>query len=94
MLPDNVRLNTANKRTDQRLSDFQTIIGVAAYASLDTEQLISHTRAASDDTITFLKCSDGRVKAASEVHKLCTKIHDILDSAVSKQVSNMAYILA
>ena len=31
--------------------------------------------------------------AASEVYKLLTKIHDILDSVVSKWVSNTAHIL-
>ena len=32
--------------------------------------------------------------AALEVHDLLTKIHDILVNAVTKWVSNMAYILA
>ena len=34
--PDNFTLTTTNKRIDQRLSDFQTGIGVAAPIALDT----------------------------------------------------------
>ena len=34
------------------LSDFQTGIGAGCHATLDTEHLISHTRAAFDDTVT------------------------------------------
>ena len=42
--PDNITLNPANRWIS--LSDFQTGIDVAAYATLDTEQLISCTRTA------------------------------------------------
>ena len=76
------------------LSDIYTGIGASAYATLDTEQLISHTSAAPVDNIASLPVSDGGVIAASEVHALHTKIQDILDSAVSKWVGNMACILA
>ena len=38
--------------------------------------------------------SEGGGIAASEVHRMSTKINDILDSAVSKQVDNTACILA
>ena len=67
---DNMTLNPANKRTDQSLYDFQTGIGVVAHATLDTEQLISHSRTALVDTITSLQGFDGGLIAASEVHKL------------------------
>ena len=40
--PDNITLNSANRKADQSLSDFQTGVGAAAHATLDTEQLISH----------------------------------------------------
>ena len=40
--PDNISLNSANRKADQSLSDFQTGVGAAAHATLDTEQLISH----------------------------------------------------
>ena len=53
------------------LCDFQTCI--AAYVTLDTEQLISHTKAALVDIITSLWGSDGMVIAASEVHELPSK---------------------
>ena len=39
--PNNITPNSANKRTGQCLSDFQTSIGATAYATLDIEQLIS-----------------------------------------------------
>ena len=61
---------------------------------LQTEQLISHTRATLIDTFTFLQGSDGGVIAASELHELFTMIYDILDSAVSKWIGDMACILA
>ena len=76
------------------LSDFQTGIGVAAHATLDTEQLISHTWAALVDTGASLWGSNGGDVTVSEIHKPLTKIHDILDSAVSKWVCNTGNILA
>ena len=74
-------------------SDFQIGIGGAAYATLNTYWLISYTRAALFGTTVSLKVCDTGVVTASEMHVLLTKIHDILDSAVSKWVGNMAYIL-
>ena len=56
---DSITLNPGNIKNDQSLSNFQTGIGVPAYATLDTEQLISHTRNALVDTIAFLQDSDG-----------------------------------
>ena len=41
-----------------------------------------------------LLSSDGEVIAASEENKLLTRIHDILESVVSKQVGNTTHILA
>ena len=79
---DNITLNPGNKGTDQSLLDFQTRIGAATYATLDTEQLSSHTRTALVDTIASLWGSASGVIAALEVHDLLTKIHDILDNAV------------
>ena len=55
-----------------------------AYASLDTKQLISHTRTAHVDTIASLQKSDRGDIPASEMHKSLTKIHYILDSAMCK----------
>ena len=66
------------------LSDFETGIGAAPYATLDTTQLISHTRTVLVDTIASLQHSDGGVIPVSEVYELLTKICDILDNAVSK----------
>ena len=81
--PDNITLNLANKRSYQSLSDFQTGIGAAIHATLDTEQCICDTRTAFVDKIASLHGSDDGVIAASEVHEVLTKTHDILDSAVS-----------
>ena len=53
------------------------------------EQLISHTKTALTDTI-----ADGRVIPVQKVLKLLTKIHDILDNAMSMWVGNAAQILA
>ena len=94
MPPDNITLNPANNNIDQSLSDFQTGIGTAAHATLDTEQYISHTSTGLVDTIASLQDSDGKVTAALGVHELLTKIHDILDSAASRWVGNKAHILA
>ena len=38
---DNIFLNSANRKVDQSLSDFQTSVGATTQATLDTEQLIS-----------------------------------------------------
>ena len=82
MPPDDITLNHSNKKVDQGLSDFQTGIGEAVHASLDREQLISHTRAVPVLAVISLQGSDGRVITSSNVQ--ITKIHDILDSAMSK----------
>ena len=87
-------MSPSNEWTDQNLSYFQTGIGAAAYTTLDTEQLLFHTRTVLIDIIASLQGSDGGVITASEVHELPTKIHDILASAVSNWVGNMAHILA
>ena len=82
--PVNITLNSANRKVDQSLSDFQTGVGAAAYATLDTEQLISHFRVALVDTLSLLPDTEGGVIPVSEVHELLHKVHDILDKAVSK----------
>ena len=61
-----------------------TGICAAAHATLNTVQLISYTRTTLLDTFASLQDSDGEVIPSSEVHELLTKIHDILDNAVSK----------
>ena len=90
--PDNITLNAANKRADQSLLELLTDIGTAAHATLDTEQLISHTRIAFIDTISSLQDFEGGVNSVSEVHELLTNILDIVDNAVSKWVCNTAHI--
>ena len=42
--PDNITFTFSNRKADQFLSDFQTGVGAAAYATLDTEQLFFHLR--------------------------------------------------
>ena len=49
--PHNMTLTPSNRKADQSMSEFQTAIGAAAHATLDTEQLISHLRVALVDTI-------------------------------------------
>ena len=57
--PDNISLNSANRKVDQSLSDFQTGLGAAAHATLDTEQLISHLQVALVDTFSSLPEAEG-----------------------------------
>ena len=92
--PDNISLNSANRKADQSLSDFQNGIGATAYATLDTEQLISCLQVALVDNLSSLPTAEGNVIPVSEVYELLLRIHDILDKAVSKQVGNSALILA
>ena len=68
----------------------QTGIAAATHATLDTEQLISHTRTALVDTITCIQGSKGELIPVSE---LLSKIHDTLDNAVSKQAGNIPFTL-
>ena len=82
--PDNISLNSANRNADQSLSDFQTGVGAAAHATLDTEQLISSLWVALVDTLSSLPEAEGDVIPVSEVHELLLWVHDILDKAVSK----------
>ena len=92
--PENITLNSANRKADQPLSDFQTGVGADAHATLDTEQLISHLQVALVDTLSSLPEAEGDVIPVSEVHELLLRIHYILDKAVSKQVGNSVCILA
>ena len=68
--PDNISLNSANRKVDQSLSDFQTGLGATAHATLDTEQLISHLQVALVDTLSSLSEAEGDVIPVSEVHEL------------------------
>ena len=72
--PDNITFTPANRKADQSLSKFQTGIGAAAHATLNTEQFISHLRVALVDTISSLPNSEGEVIPLSEVCKLHIKI--------------------
>ena len=92
--PDNITLISANREADKSLSDFQTGVGAAAHATLDTEQLISHLQVTLVDTLSLLPNAEGGVIPVSEVHELLLKIYDNLDKAVSKQVGHLAHILA
>ena len=87
-------LNSANRKADQSLSNFQTGVGAAAHATLDTEQLISHLQVTLFDTLSSLPEAEGDVIPVSEVCELLPQIHGILDKAVSKQIGNSAHILA
>ena len=49
--PDNITLTAANRKAHQSLSDFQTGIGAAAHATLNTGKLICHLRVVLVDTI-------------------------------------------
>ena len=91
--PDNISLNSANRKVDQSLSDFQAGLGATAHAILDTGQLISHLQVALVDTLFSLPEAEGDVIPVSEVLELFLQIHGILDKAVSKQVGNSARIL-
>ena len=92
--PDNISLNSANRKADQSLSDVQTGIGSTAHATLDTEQLISCLQVALVDTLFSLPEAEGDVIPVSEMHELLLGILGILDKAVSKGVGNSACILA
>ena len=81
---DNITMTSVNRKADQSLSDLQTGVGAAAHATLDTEQLISYLRVALLDTLSSLPYSEGGVVPMFEIHKLLLRVHDILDSAVSK----------
>ena len=82
--PDNISLNSANRKADQSLLDFQTGVGATAHATFDTDQLISHLQVALSNTFSSLPEAQGDVIPVCEVHELLLWIHGILDKAVSK----------
>ena len=82
--PDNISMNSTNRKVDQSFSGFQTGVGAAAHVTLDTEQLISHLQVALVDTLSSLPEAEGAVIPVSEVCVLLLQIHGILDKAVSK----------
>ena len=57
------------------------------------EQFISHIRVELVDNISCLQDYERGVISLSEVCELLTEIHDIVDSAVSKQVCKTTHIL-
>ena len=84
--PNNITLTSAYRKADQNLSDFQTGAGVAAHATLDNEQLISHLRVSPVDTLSSLPDSEGGVIHVSEVHELLRKVHDIWTMQFPKEL--------
>ena len=92
--PDNISLNSVNRKVDQSLSDFQTCVGATAHATLDTEQIISCLQVAIVDTLSSLPKAEGDVIPVSEVCELLLRIHDNLDKVICKQVGNSVCILA
>ena len=77
-------MNSANRKADQSLLDFQTGVGATTHTTLDTEELISHLRVGLVDTPSSLPKDERGVIPVSEVHELLLQIHGILDKAVSK----------
>ena len=69
------------------------VISAAAHATLNTEQLISHTKTAPVGTTASPQDSDRVVIPVLEVHELLAKIHDILNNALFKWVGNTAFLL-
>ena len=82
--PDNITLNSANRKADQSFSDFQTGVGAPVHATLDMEQVISHLRVALVDTLSSLPDARGGVIPVSEVCESLLKFHDISDKGFSK----------
>ena len=68
--PDNITLNSANRKADESLSDFQTGVGAAAHATLEMDLLISYLRFALVDTLSLLPDAEGGVIHVSEVCEL------------------------
>ena len=67
--PDNITLNSANRKFDQSLLKFSDWYWCCtAHATLDTEQLISHLQVALVDTLSSLPEAKGDVILVSEVH--------------------------
>ena len=77
-------MNSANRKADQSLSDFQTGVGAVAHATPDTEQLISCLWVSLVDTLSMLPNAEGGVIPVPEVCEFILMVHDILDKAVSK----------
>ena len=84
----------AKTKTDQSLSDFQTGIGAAAYAILDTEQLILCTKLHSLSLLPSYSILIERLFQLQNFTNYLIKIHDILNNVVSNQVGNTSCILA
>ena len=95
--PDNMTLYPINRlctlpiRRLIRVLLFRLAL-VQLHVLLWIQQLISHTRTVLVNTIASLQDSDFKVIPVSEVHELLTKINDILDNAIAKQVGNTAHI--
>ena len=57
--PDNISLNSANRKADQSLLDFQNGLGATAHDTLETEQLISHLQVGLVDNLSSLPEAEG-----------------------------------
>ena len=87
-------MNPASKSSDQSLSDSPTGCSAVAHATVDTEQLISHSRAALVDTVASLLGSNDGMIAALKCMNYLLRLMTFWECAVSKQVGNLAHILA
>ena len=79
--PDNISLNSANRKVDQI---FRTVLVPLHMLLLTQSNLFLVSRIALVDTLSSLPEAEGDVIPVSEVHELLLQIHGILDKAVSK----------
>ena len=91
--PDNISLNSANRKVDQSLR-FSDWSGCHCTCYSWHRATYFHLQVALVDTLSSLPEAEGDVIPVSEVCELLLQIHGILDKAVSKWVGNSACILA
>ena len=80
---------SVDNKTDHILLDFQTDVSVVVHTTIETVQLISHTRPAITNTIST---PQGFKEEDIPVHRSQSKIYCILDETFSKHVGNTAHI--
>ena len=73
------------------LKDFHRGIGAAGHATLDIKQHISYIRTVLVETIVSVQGSSGEVIPVSD---LFTKIHDILDNALTVTLTGLWLMLS
>ena len=92
--PDGLSLDKSKKAEETKLSEFQTMLGAAAHASVEAEQLVSRLCRSISNLDSILDGPPGQTVETAEVRLRLAEVKEVLDASVSHRIGNTVRILA